>query len=128
MQLMTSKNCLSLAAEKKIIGFIQKEKELAEQKKEFNNALLNEMKKRGILSYKDENMTISYVCGGERATFDSKAFKKKFPDIFKKYSKTNHVGDFARITIKKGITTENMNIPKEVETQMIGISSDEKTF
>lgn len=128
MQLMTSKNCLSLAAEKKIIGFIQKEKELAEQKKEFNNALLSEMKKRGILSYKDENMTISYVCGGERTTFDSKAFKNKFPDIFKKYSKTNQVGDFARITIKKGITTENMHIPKEVETQMIGISSDEKAF
>ena len=78
MKLLKTDNSLSIDAERKIIAFKEAMEAIQEQEKEFRNQLLQEMKKRGITGYKDENITISLVLEGESEKFDTKAFKKKF--------------------------------------------------
>lgn len=128
MELMTNNNSLSLEAEKKIISLKQAYKNIKEQEEAFNQALVDEMKKRGIISYKDENITISFIPDGTKNSFDAKAFKSKHPDIYERYVKKSPVKEYARITLKKGINVDNMQVPINVETQKIEVVGDEKAF
>lgn len=123
-ELITQDGNLTMTAEKAIFRFKEQMKELKRQEEEFNAALLKEMEKRGILSFKDENMTIIRLAATQRETFDTKAFKAKFPDIYKKYIKTSDVKPSVRVTLKKGITSENMVKDTTPEVQMLEIDGE----
>ena len=79
--LIKQDNSLSIEAERKIIAFEEAIKEIEKQKEQFKIALMEEMKKRGILTYKDENLSISLMPESEADRFDTGEFKKRFPDI-----------------------------------------------
>ncbi|MEF2782781.1 MAG: hypothetical protein U0N20_06775 [Clostridium sp.] len=107
-ELLNQNGELTLSASQLIFSYKEKMKELKEQEEQFNKQLMEEMKKRGITSYKDENISISLIGETEKETFDSKLFKSKFPDIYEKFKKTSKVKGSIRVTLKKGITSENM--------------------
>lgn len=129
MELMTSNNSLTLEAERQIIAFKEATKAIEEQQKKFNEQLIKEMKKRGITAYKDENMTITLFPESTVKRFDSKAFKKKFPDVYEKFTKENTVSEYVKVMIKKEITSENMveNVTPQLETVLV-INGETETF
>lgn len=129
MELIKTDNSLSLEAERKIIAFKESIEKIKQQQEEFNNSLLEEMKKRGIISYKDENMSISLIAEGTQEKFDTKTFKAKFPDIYKKFTKETKRKEYARVSIKKGITSKSMIEDVNPDVQAIGLDTNgQETF
>lgn len=107
-ELLNQNGELTPSASRFIFLYKEKMKELAELEEKFNGNLMEEMKKRGITSYKDENISITLTPETERGKFDSKAFKSRFPDIYEKFVKKTKVKGSIRVTLKKGITSKNM--------------------
>lgn len=130
MNLLKTDNSLSIDAERKIIAFKEAMEAIEEQEKEFKNQLLQEMKKRGITGYKDENITISLIMEGESERFDTKAFKKKFPAMHKKFTKITPIKEHVRLSIKKGITSDNMitDVTPEVEQIKVVTNGEIEAF
>ena len=130
MKLLKTDNSLSIDAERKIIAFKEAMEAIQEQEKEFRNQLLQEMKKRGITGYKDENITISLVLEGESEKFDTKAFKKKFPAMNKKFVKITPIKEHVRLSIKKGVTSDNMitEVTPEVEQIKVVTNGEIEAF
>ncbi|MCR0144585.1 hypothetical protein MKC88_12025 [[Clostridium] innocuum] len=130
MNLLKTDNSLSIDAERKIIAFKEAMEAIEEQEKEFKNQLLQEMKKRGITGYKDENITISLIIEGESERFDTKAFKKKFPAMHKKFAKITPIKEHVRLSIKKGITSDNMitDVTPEVEQIKVVTNGEIEAF
>lgn len=124
MELMHQNNQLAVEAEKKIIEYKQNMKLLKDQEKEFNERLLAEMKRRKIISYKDNNLSISLIGGMEKEIFDTESFKKQYPKIYNMFLKKTPVKESVRVTIKKGITAENMSKEIEAEVQQITINGE----
>ena len=130
MNLLKTDNSLSIDAERKIIAFKEAMEAIEEQEKEFRNQLLQEMKKRGITGYRDENITISLVLEGESEKFDTKAFKKKFPAMNKKFVKITPIKEHVRLSIKKGVTSDNMitEVTPEVEQIKVVTNGEIEAF
>lgn len=106
--LIKQDNSLSIEAERKIIAYEEAIKEIEKQKEQFKIALMEEMKKRGILTYKDENLSISLMPESEADRFDTGEFKKRFPDIYLKYTKKVKRKGYVKIQVKKNVTSQNM--------------------
>lgn len=130
MKLLKTDNSLSIDAERKIIAFKEAMGAIQEQEKEFKNQLLQEMKKRGITGYKDENITISLILEGESERFDTKAFKKKFPAMHKKFVKTTSIKEHVRLSINDGVTSDNMitDVTPEVEQIKVVTNGEIEAF
>lgn len=130
MKLLKTDNSLSIDAERKIIAFKEAMEAIQEQEKEFRNQLLQEMKKRGITGYRDENITISLVLEGESEKFDTKAFKKKFTAMHKKFVKITPIKEHVRLSIKKGVTSDNMitEVTPEVEQIKVVTNGEIEAF
>ena len=130
MKLLKTDNSLTIDAERKIIAFKEATEAIKEQENEFKNQLLQEMKKRGITGYKDENITISLILEGESERFDAKAFKKKFPAMHKKFAKITPIKEHVRLSIKKGVTSDNMvtEITPEVEQIKVVTNGEIEAF
>ncbi len=129
-ELITNNGALTPKASNMIFFYKEQMKKLKEQEEEFNKQLMQELKKNGIMSYKDENMTITVVEPTERDTFDSKAFKSKFPDIYKRFVKKSPVKGSVRVSLKKGVTSENMTQevnPVIEKMEVIGAEVDAET-
>ena len=106
-----------LSAEAELIFILYKEaqKEFKAKEEALTEQLKKEMKEKGILSYKNENLSISYTPESTRETFDTKAFKEKYPDVYKMYSKTSPVKASVKITVKKGVTSSNLKVDSKPE-------------
>ena len=130
MNLLKTDNSLTIDAERKIIAFKEATEAIKEQENELKNQLLQEMKKRGITGYKDENITISLILEGESERFDAKAFKKKFPAKHKKFVKITPIKEHVRLSIKKGVTSDNMvtEITPEVEQIKVVTNGEIEAF
>lgn len=130
MNLLKTDNSLTIDAERKIIAFKEATEAIKEQENEFKNQLMQEMKKRGITGYKDENITISLILEGESERFDAKAFKKKFPAMHKKFAKITPIKEHVRLSIKKGVTSDNMvtEITPEVEQIKVVTNGEIEAF
>lgn len=130
MNLLKTDNSLTIDAERKIIAFKEATEAIKEQENEFKNQLLQEMKKRGITGYKDENINISLILEGESECFDAKAFKKKFPAMHKKFAKITPIKEHVRLSIKKGVTSDNMvtEITPEVEQIKVVTNGEIEAF
>lgn len=129
-ELITKDGALTQQASNMIFFYKEQMKKLKAQEEEFNKQLLQELKKHGYISYKDENMTISVIEPTEKVTFDSDSFKKKFPDIYEKFAKKTPVKGSVRVTLKKGVTSENMTKevhPEIQKIEVIGADLDAKT-
>lgn len=63
--------------------------------------ILAEMQKYGIYKLDMPGMCITLIDNVERETFDSKALKAEFPDIYREYVKVSPVKPSIRITLRK---------------------------
>ena len=59
------------------------------------------MKEQGITKFEDNRISITYVAPTERVTFDSTAFKKDQPELYKQYSKSSMTKESVRIKLKE---------------------------
>lgn len=67
---------------------------------DFKERIKAEMSERGILNLKIGNVTMTYVSGTTRQTFDAKAFRNDDPDLYALYLKSTEVKPSLRITVK----------------------------
>ena len=71
---------------------------------EFNalkDVLYNEMKAKGITSYKDDTITISIVASSTKKIVDSKLLKEEYPDVYDKVLKDSTTKESIRIKFKE---------------------------
>lgn len=69
--------------------------------KAFTEKLLKSMEENSIYSYKDDNVTISYVSESEGLTLDTDLLKEKYPDVYEECLKIKHTKASVRITPTK---------------------------
>lgn len=85
----------------KIAEFERKMKEIKAAEDALKESILAEMEEKGILSIKTEQMTISYVGGSDRESFDSKKLRADDPDLYDKYVKLTPVKSSIRIKLNE---------------------------
>ena len=91
-----------LAQAESLIKRIEDEKKQAEEEaKRLREHLLNEMEKRSIKVFENENIKLTYVAPSKRITLDSKGIKEKYPDIYEEFSKETEIKASVRITLKE---------------------------
>lgn len=83
------------------IAHYEKEMKLMkEQEESLKKAILEEMEKHGLIKIDSPSLTINYIAGTDRETFDSKAFRKDHPDLYDDYIKMTPVKPSIRIKLK----------------------------
>ncbi|SFJ26794.1 hypothetical protein SAMN02910355_1884 [Terrisporobacter glycolicus] len=75
-------------------------KMLKEGRDNLKEQLLKQMELNGVDKFENDKFSISYVKGSTGSSFDSKAFKKDYPDIFKEYSKPSVRAASIRFKVK----------------------------
>jgi regulator of replication initiation timing len=87
----------------KIVEFERQLKAIKQQEDELKQAILEEMELNGIVKFEDENngLSITYVAETTRETFDSKTFRKEYPDVYDEYVKMSPVKSSIRIKVKE---------------------------
>ena len=58
------------------------------------------MEQNGVVKIDTDEVLINYVASSNRETFDSKAFKDDFPDLYDNYVKISAVKPSVRIKVK----------------------------
>lgn len=90
----------------KIMEFEAMAKDIKAKEDALKAGILAEMEKYGIYKIDMPELCTSYVGETERETFDSKALKAEFPDIYAEYTKTSKVKPSIRITLRKAKAEE----------------------
>lgn len=86
---------------KSISDFEREIEVLKKQEKEMKETLLKCMEESGTLKLKNEDLTISFVGETFKDTFDTKAFKEKYPELYKQFTKTSITSSSVRFTLAK---------------------------
>lgn len=94
------------------LEFSKKQKALIRLKKQLENAekkmesvkekLIELFEQQGILQWKTDNMSVTYIAPTETHTLDSTKIKRELPQIYDKYVKVGKKKATIRITIKGG--------------------------
>lgn len=103
MELIKVENNLILASDTLINEALEikiLEEKLKAKKDNLTLTLLEEMKQKNIKKIETPDVIISYIDETERETFDSKEFRKEFPDIYDDYVKFTPVKASIRIKAK----------------------------
>lgn len=94
----------ALAIMQELSELKKKQDELAELEKNAKAQLQEQMEKYGIISFKNEYVTISLVKGSTTTSIDLKALEEKEPelynDLLNDYPKTTTKKDSVRIIVK----------------------------
>lgn len=75
-------------------------KAIKEKEKELKEALLSEMKKRGIKKIDTPEVILTYIEPTDREKFDSKKLREDKPDLYDEYVTFSEVKESIRIKIK----------------------------
>lgn len=100
LQVVDGTAVLAQDAAAKLVEFERMAKQIKEEEDKLKAALLAEMEKYGVLSIDSPELRISYVAPAERETFDSKAFRDDFSDLYDEYVKIAPVKASVRIKVK----------------------------
>ena len=73
---------------------------LAEKEKVIKAHILQAMEDNRVIKIDNDRFTITYVAATDRESFDSKAFKADYPDLYDTYVKIAPVASSLRIKIK----------------------------
>ena len=85
-----------------LIKQIEEQKKVAvAQAEELRAALMAEMERRGLPSFENDRIKLTYVAPTTRTAIDSARLKKEMPEIAEKYTKTSQVKASLRITLKE---------------------------
>lgn len=86
--------------EQAIAEIIMRQEEDKHKLEELRQGLYDIMEAHDIKSFRGKHITLTRVLPGKRETFDSRAFKKDYPEMFKSYSKESNVKGSLKITLK----------------------------
>ena len=84
----------------KIVAFELAVKEIKEKEEALKEAILAEMRDKGIVKIDTGVLLINYIAGTMRETFDSKALKADRPDIYDEYCKLTPTKDSIRLKVR----------------------------
>jgi len=84
----------------KIVEFEKLAKEIKAKEDELKAQILSQMEAYGVLSIDCPELRISYVAGTNREVFDSKEFRKDFPDLYDEYVTLSPTKACIRIKVK----------------------------
>ena len=102
--LLTTKNdntaTLESTAVDKLIAFERAIKEAKAKEEALKAEILAEMEERGILKIETDELTITYVAETERETFDTKAFRDEYAELYDDYVKMTTVKPSIRIKVR----------------------------
>ena len=84
----------------KIAEFEKAVKSIKEQEDALKQAILSEMEAKGIIKIDSSELLISYVAETDKEVFDSKSFKKDFPELYDGYVKMTPVKANIRIKVR----------------------------
>ena len=84
----------------KIADFEAIAKKVKEEEEALKTAILAEMKEKGVIKIETVHLVINYIEATMRETFDAKALKKDFPDIYDGYAKLTPVKESVRIKVR----------------------------
>ena len=76
------------------------EAEIKQMKEKLRDKLLEEMERKGIVKIDSPELTVSYIAPTDRETFDSKSFRKTFPNLYDDFVKLTPVKASLRIKVK----------------------------
>lgn len=100
LELVEGTAVLAEEAVAKILEFERMAKQIKEAEDNLKAAILKEMEEKNILSIDSPELRISYVAPTTRETFDSKAFREDFADLYDEYVKIAPVKASVRIKVK----------------------------
>lgn len=84
----------------KIADFKAMAKKIKGEEDALEAAILDEMRAKGVVKIETVHLVINYIEPSMRETFDSKALRKDFPDIYDGYAKLTPVKDSVRIKVR----------------------------
>lgn len=90
---------LDAGTAQKVAEFERAIKSLKEQEESLKTAILNEMEQKNIKQIETDDMTITYVAGYDKETFQTKEFKKDHADLYDDYVKMSPVKASVRIKV-----------------------------
>lgn len=90
---------LNASASTLLAEFERQVKAIKAKEEELKQRILEEMESKGIVSIKSPELTISYVAPTSRETFDSKAFRKDYPDLYDQYVNISMVKASVRMKV-----------------------------
>lgn len=94
---------LEFAKRQKALIRLKKQLESAEQRMEgVRDKLIQLFEEQGIIQWKTDNLTVTYIAPTETHTIDSSRLKRELPQVFDRYQKVNKKKATVRITVKGG--------------------------
>lgn len=91
---------LSPEASAMIADFERQMKAIKEKEEKFKAELVAEMEKNNLIKLDTPELSVSYVAGGSRETFDTKRFRDEHPDDYDNYVKLTAYKPSVRIKVK----------------------------
>jgi hypothetical protein len=92
---------ISIVKTEDIKNAILEKKRIEEEYSTFTSQLLKSMEENNILSYKDDNITISYISESESISLDTEKLKEKYPEVYNDCLVVKHKNSSVRILAKK---------------------------
>jgi len=86
----------------RIADFERKIKEIKRSEEELKQGILEEMKTNHLLKIETDDLVINYIAPTDRETFDTKAFRARYPDLYDQHIKLSPVKASVRIKLKEG--------------------------
>ena len=80
--------------------FERQVKAIEEKQEELKKRIKAEMQANGILSLETDELSITYVAPYPKESFDTKAFRKKNPDLYDEFVKITNVSASVRMKLK----------------------------
>lgn len=80
---------------------VLEKKRIEEDYKDFTKKLLTSMEENNVWSYKDDNLTITYVSPSDSIGVNLEKLKEKFPEAYEECIKVTHKSASIRITPSK---------------------------
>lgn len=92
--------CLTLDAASKLVFFEHEMRNCKKKADAIKAALLEEMESKGIIKLETDEISIAYIAGFDRETFDAKAFKQDNPETYDEYVRFTPVKSSIRVKVK----------------------------
>ena len=84
----------------KIISLEKMAREVKAARDELTAQILAEMDARDVIKFESDELILTRVPATERETFDAKAFREDFPELYDDYVKMSPVKSSLRIKVK----------------------------
>lgn len=88
-------------AETLIRYYDNRKKDIAKKSEAIKQARIKAMEDKGVYSFENDSVKVTYIAPGTRQTIDTAKLKKELPSLAEKFRKTTQVGAGIRVTFKE---------------------------